>query len=163
MGGTPPPLGRRPLLRLDLRGPAPLSLAPIYMRGVGGQPHHMFWRSPPPLPSTPPLPRCLAKPCRIATLLHHHHAIVLLLDGVFLNLSLSPCWIKAWETSPGCTCVERGGAVRSALGSPVIGSRRERLLQPRSFERFRAIYKVVCRCNLSPMTRCLDELIDGSW
>ena len=40
---------------------------------------------------------------------------MLLLDGVFLNLSLSPCWIKAWETSPGCTCVERGGAVRSAL------------------------------------------------
>src|SRR3954466_9651042 len=66
--------------------------------------------------SPPPLPRCLAKPCRIATLLHHHHAVVLLLDGVFLNLSLSPCWIKAWETSPGCTCVERGGAVRSALG-----------------------------------------------
>ena len=30
-------------------------------------------------------------------------------------LSLSPCWIKAWETSSGCTCVERGGAVRSAL------------------------------------------------
>ena len=24
---------------------------------------------------------------------------MLLLDGVFLNLSLSPCWIKAWETS----------------------------------------------------------------
>ena len=23
--------------------------------------------------------------------------------------------------------------------------------------------QVVCRCNLSPMTRCLDELIDGSW
>ena len=40
---------------------------------------------------------------------------MLLLDGVFLNLSLSPCWIKAWETSPGCTDVERGGAVRSAL------------------------------------------------
>ena len=76
------------------------------------------WRSPTPLP--PPLPRCLAKPCGIATLLHHHHAIVLLLDGVFPNLSLSPCWIKAWETSPGCTCVERGGAVCSALGSPVI-------------------------------------------
>ena len=33
-----------------------------------------------------------------------------------LHLSLSPCWIKAWETSPGCTCVERGGAVRSTLG-----------------------------------------------
>ena len=51
----------------------------------------------------------------IATLLHHHHPVVLLLDGVFLNLSLSPCWIKAWETSPGYTCVERGGAVRSTL------------------------------------------------
>ena len=23
--------------------------------------------------------------------------------------------------------------------------------------------QVICRCNLSPMTRCLDELIDGSW
>ena len=23
--------------------------------------------------------------------------------------------------------------------------------------------QVVCRCNLPPMTRCLDELIDGSW
>ena len=65
--------------------------------------------------SLPPLLWCLAKPCRIATILHHHHAVVLLLDGVFLNLSLSPCWIKAWETSPGCRCVERGGAVRSTL------------------------------------------------
>ena len=99
LGGQGNPPGRRPLLRLDLRGPAPLSLAPIYMWGVGGQPHHKFWRRPPPLPSPSPLPRCLAKPCRIATLLHHHHAVVLLLDGVFLNLSLSPCWIKKEETS----------------------------------------------------------------
>ena len=76
----------------------------------------LFRRSPTPLPP-PPLPRCLAKPCGIATLLHHHHAVVLLLDGVFLNLSLSPCWIKAWETSPGCTCVERGGTVLSVLRS----------------------------------------------
>ena len=76
------------------------------------------WRSPTSL--SPHISRCLAKPCWTTTLLHHHHAVVLLLDGVFLNLSLSPCWIKAWETSPGYTCVERGGAVRSALGSPVI-------------------------------------------
>ena len=74
----------------------------------------LFQRSPTPLPP-PPLPRCLAKPCGIATLLHHHHAVVLLLDGVFPNLSLSPCWIKAWETSPGCTCVERGGTVLRCL------------------------------------------------
>src|SRR3954466_15489570 len=91
---------------------------PLYIVGVLGLQTHEFlsccWCSPASL--LPPLLRCLAKPCRIATLLQHHHAVVLLLDGVFLNLSLSPCWIKAWETSPGCTCVERGGAVRSALG-----------------------------------------------
>ena len=88
------------------QGYAPLSLALIYMCGGGRAAIPTFWCSLPPLPSTSPLPWCLAKPCRIATLLHHHHAVVLLLDGVFLNLSLSPCWIKAWETSPGCTCVE---------------------------------------------------------
>ena len=102
-GGAAPPL---PLYILEvLEAPRDTSSSPS-------------WRSPTPLP--PHLLRCLAKPCWSTTLLHHHHAIVLLLDGVFLNLSLSPCWIKAWETSPGCTCVERGGAVRSALGSPVI-------------------------------------------
>ena len=114
-----PPLAAAPP-QIGSEGGGPLSLAPIYMWGVGGQPHPKFWRSPPPLPSTPLLSRCLAKPCRIVTLLHHHHAVVLLLDRVFPNLSLSPCWIKAWETSPGCMCVERGGAVRSALGSSVI-------------------------------------------
>ena len=40
---------------------------------------------------------------------------MLLLDGVFPNLSLSPCWIKVGEMSPGCTCVEHGGAVRSVI------------------------------------------------
>jgi len=113
-------LGRRPPRRLDLLGPAPPLGPPIYSGGYGGLLTFCLWCSPPPLPSPSPLPWCLAKPCRIATLLHHHHAIVLLLDGVFLNLSLSPCWIKAWETSSGCTCVERGGAVRSALGSSEI-------------------------------------------
>ena len=48
---------------------------------------HLSWRSPTPLPHR--LSQCLAKPCWSATLLYHHHAVVLLLDGVFLNLSLS--------------------------------------------------------------------------
>ena len=39
LGGQGNPPGRRPLLRLDLRGTAPLSLAPLYMWEVGGQPH----------------------------------------------------------------------------------------------------------------------------
>src|SRR3954465_8402226 len=97
-------------------GAGPPLPCPYIYEGGGRATALLCWRSPSPLPSSSPLPRCLAKPCRIAPLLPHHHAIVLLLDGVILNLSLSPCWIKAWETSPGCTCVERGGAVRSALG-----------------------------------------------
>ena len=115
IGGSCTPWGGNP------RGGAPPP-SPLYiLEGFWGCQQMSFTsprRSPTSLPS--PLSRCLAKPCRIATLLHHHHAVVLLLDGVFLNLSLSPCWIKAWETSSGCTCVERVGAVRSALGSPVI-------------------------------------------
>ena len=102
-------------------GAQPLPSPYIYLRFGLPNTHEFLtspWRSPTSL--SPHISRCLAKPCRIATLLHHHHAVVLLLDGVFLNLSLSPCWIKAWETSPDCTCVEREGAVRSALGSPVI-------------------------------------------
>ena len=31
------------------------------------------------------------------------------------QILLSPFWIKKEETAPGCTCVECGGAVRSAL------------------------------------------------
>ena len=36
------------------------------------------------------------------------------------STSPPPCWIKKEETSLLRTCVERGGAVRSALGSSVI-------------------------------------------
>ena len=124
-GGRPPCLGGQgnppwppPPPQIGSEGDGPPLPGPYIYVGGGRAAAPKFWRSPPPLPSPAPLPRCLAKPCRIATLLHHHHAVVLLLDGVFLNLSLSPCWMKAWETSSSCTCVERGGAVRLAL---VIG------------------------------------------
>ena len=43
----------------------------------------------------------------------HHHAVVLL--DLHQPL-LPPCWIKKEEMSLHHTCVERGGAVRSALG-----------------------------------------------
>ena len=46
------------------------------------------WRSPTSLPS--PLPRCLAKPCRIATLLHHHrHHVVMLLELIYYFATLA--------------------------------------------------------------------------
>ena len=53
------------------------------------------WRSPAGTLQAPP-------PCRRAA-------------GALTQLLLSPCWIKKEETSPGCQCVERGGAVRSTL------------------------------------------------
>ena len=88
----------------------------------------------------------------------HHHAVVLL-DH---HQPLLPLAGSRWRRRhTDRTCVERGGVVRSALGSPVIGSRREQLLQPRSFERFRSRstkwYVDESEYSL------LDELIDGSW
>ena len=53
------------------------------------------WRSPAGIPQAPPPRRCAA--------------------GSLPQLLLSACWIKKEETSLGCTCVEHGGAVRSAL------------------------------------------------
>ena len=64
------------------------------------------------LPSyTSPSRRSSAKPSEIRYI--HHHAVVLL--DLHQPL-LPPCWIKKEETSLHRTCVERGGAVRSALG-----------------------------------------------
>ena len=57
---------------------------------------HSAWRSPAGEPQTPPPP-----PRRAV--------------GLLPQLILSPCWIKKEDTSPGCTCVEHGGAVRLAL------------------------------------------------
>ena len=81
--------------------------------------------------------------------------------AISLNLSSLPCWIKKEETWLFRTCVERGGAVRSAQ---VIGD-----LDHVEYDYIITLQasardlQVVCRCKLSPLTRCLDELIDGSW
>ena len=158
MGGKATPLAAA--ASSDWAGP-PLPCPYIYVGG-GRAATPKFWRSPPPLPCPPPLPWFLAKPCRIATLLHHHHAVVLLLDGVFPNLSLSPCWIKAWETSPGCTCVERGGAVVRRLdrNQPRSESLRVRLLHPRSCNASASRSTMICRCTPLPLVaRLLHRLI----
>ena len=84
----------------------------LYKGGQGGgQPHPVSWHLPPPATPRPPPVVAWRSPPRV--LLHpppHRHAA-----GDLPQLLLSPCWIKKEETSPGCTCVERGGAVRSAL------------------------------------------------
>ena len=62
--------------------------------------------------NTSPSRLCLAKPCRDPRYFHHHAVVLLDLHQPLLP----PCWIKKKETSLLRTCVERGGAVRSALG-----------------------------------------------
>ena len=81
---------------------------------------------------------------------------------VFPNLPLSPCWIKAWETSPGCTCVERGGAVVRRLdrNQPRSESLRVRLPHPRSCNASASRSTMVCRCAPLPLVaRILHRLI----
>ena len=104
---------------------------------------------------------CLAKPCRSAAVPPPPRRCAAA-GAIIINLSFPLAGSRRRRRHPLRTCVERGGAVRSALGSPVIGSRRERLPQPRSFERFRS-RSTKWYVDASPMTRCLDELIDGSW
>ena len=124
-GGRPPCLGGKlppPLLpppsRSHLEGPAPFPLLPIN-RGVRGGLEHHIQGAGPPLPDTSPPPRVLGK-----ALPENCHSTTTTPSCCCWSLLPQPlpppCWIKAWETSPLRTCVERGGAVRSALGSSVI-------------------------------------------
>ena len=117
-GASPLPLGRRPPSRSHLEGPAPFPLLPIN-RGVRGGLQHHIQGAAPPLPNTSPPPRVLGE-----ALPENCHSTTTTPSCCCWSLLPQPlpppCWIKAWETSPLRTCVERGGAVRSALGSSVI-------------------------------------------
>ena len=127
------PLAAAPLGRLDLPGPEPPLGA--YIKEGGG-------RAAAPCVLVPPSPcytssssrNSLAKPCESSAA----STITPSCCWIFINLSFPLAGSRRRRRHADRTCVERGGAVRSALGSPVIGSRRERLLQPRSFERFRS-------------------------
>jgi hypothetical protein len=104
-----PPLGRRPPNpRWVLAGPP--SQGGLYKGGEGGS-NLQPW-APPSSPATP-LRLAEARRSPAETRYIHHHAVVLL--DLHQPL-LPPCWIKKEETSLHRTCVERGGAVRSALG-----------------------------------------------
>ena len=85
--------------------------------GKGGTSYLGLWLPPSPSPTPPPPPYCLAKLCRstAAPSTPRRRAAA---GAISLNLSSLPCWIKKEETWLFRTCVERGGAVRSAL---VIG------------------------------------------
>ena len=107
-----PPLGRRPPPpTLDGFWPAPPPKG-AYIKGGGGRAAISQPWAPPSSPATP-LPLVEARRSPAETRYIHHHAVVLL--DLHQPL-LPPCWIKKEETSLHRTCVERGGAVRSALG-----------------------------------------------
>ena len=82
--------------------------------------------------------------------------------GALPQLLLSNCWIKKEETSPGCTCVECGGAVVRCLdrNQPRSESLRVRLPHPRSCNAFASRSTRVCRCTPLPLVaRLLHRLI----
>ena len=109
LGGKSPPLAAAPSLDGILAGAPPPRGA--YIKGGGRAVAQQPW-APPSSPATP-LPLAEARRSPAETRYIHHHAVVLL--DLHQPL-LSPCWIKKEETSLHHTCVERGGAVRSALG-----------------------------------------------
>ena len=110
------------------RKPAPST--PIY----SGEAHGCFtpcaWRNPPPLQLHLLLSSAWRSPAGELQAPPPRRRAA----GALPQLLLSPCWIKKEETSPGCTCVERGGTVVRCLDR--IRSRSEslseRLHRPRS-------------------------------
>ena len=69
--------------------------------------------------------------------------------GVLPQLLLSPFWIKKEETSRGCTCVERGGAVRSAL---------DRIFRDLNRREYNSINRVLVTLPLSDLQGYEDAL-----
>ncbi len=79
------------------------------------------------------------------TLLHNHHAVVLQLEFS------SP-------TSPSSLLDQDGGDVARTVR--VLNAE---VLSIQHLNASALDLQVVCRCKLTPLTCCLDKLIDGSW
>ena len=95
LGGHSTPLGRRPLGRLDLPGPAP-PLGAYIKEGRGeGSRTLVSWRLPP-LLHLVLLPQQLGEALPEFCCIHHHAVVLLDLHQPLLP----PCWIKKEETSP---------------------------------------------------------------
>ena len=155
-----PPLAAAPR-RSDLLGCAPPPLGPpIYSGGDGGLLTSCLWCLPLPLQHILLLHSAWRSPAGVLQL-HHHHAVVLLLES---SSSTSP---------PPLLDQEGGDFVRSirVLNAEVLSVQHLVIGDSNHVEYDYIItlqasardLQVVCRCKLSPLTRCLDELIDGSW
>ena len=110
--GTPsPPLGRHPPWRSHLQG-LRTPLGGLY-KGGGREGSTLQPLAPPSSPATPlSLSQKLGEALPENRYIHHHAVVLLDLHQPLLPLAGS----RKEETSLHRTCVERGGAVRSALG-----------------------------------------------
>ena len=132
LGGKPPPPWSPPPSRSHLEGPPPFPLLPINRGARGGLQHHIQGAAPS-LPNTSRPPRELGE-----ALPENCHSITTMPSCCYWCLLPQPlpppCWIKARETSSGCTCVEREGIVVRCLDRirPRSELLRVRLLQPHS-------------------------------
>ena len=116
LGGQATPLAAAPPWRFNLLGPAPPPKGPYIKRGEGGQPHPCTWRLPSPLLHLS-LQQTLGEALP-GSLLHPPPR-----RRVAGSSSTSPSPLldqEGGDVFPNRTCVERGGVVRSALGSSVI-------------------------------------------
>ena len=141
-GALHPP-GRRPLGRFSSLGPAPPQGA--YIKEGGGRAAAPCVLAPPSLCYTSSSSRnSLAKPCRSSAASTTTPSCC----WIFINLSFPLAGSRRRRRLPSRTCVERGGAVRSAL---VIGD-----LDHVEYDYIITLQasardlQVVCRCKLSP-------------
>ena len=126
----------------------------------GGLQHHIQGAAPP-LPNTSPPPLCAWRSPVGVLPLHHHHAVVL---PVELSSSTSPSPLLDQEGGDVSRPVRVLNAEVLSVQHLVIGdSNHVEYDYIITLQASARDLQVVCRCNLSPMTRCLDELIDGSW
>ena len=107
--GARHPLGRRPHPRWGLAAPLPGGL---YKGGREGSNISALGASLLSCYTSLSLSQKLGEALPTSRYIHHHAVVLLDLHQPLLP----PCWIKKEETSLLRTCVERGGAVRSALG-----------------------------------------------
>ena len=112
-GWTPPPLLAAPLPWRKGQGCALPPLMCLYKgRGGRGGRTHKPWRLPPPYNTSSSSRSCLAKPCRSSAASTTTPSCF----WIFINLSFPLAGSRRRRRHPLRTCVERGGAVRSALG-----------------------------------------------
>ena len=147
LGGTAPPWTPPPR-RSHLLGPVP-PWGPYIKRGEGGQPHPCTWRLPSPL-ATPLSP---ADAWRSPAGIPAASTTTPSCCWIFINLSFPLAGSRRKRHHADRTCVERGGAVRSALGSPVIWIMSSTTSSSSFFERFRSRSTKVCRCIRSLVAR----------